>query len=502
PSASQSSTAGNPAGVYTVVVTAADPHGATVTQSFNWTVTNPGPDAANDSNSTDEDVPLAVSAADGVLDNDSDPDGDALVVDAVNGIAANVGSVVTGTNGGTFTLNPDGSYLFDPNGQFGDLAVGETRTTSITYTISDGEGGTDTATLEVTVTGTNDGPVAVGTLPGRSNEDADAVADVDVSGVFADLDASDTLTYSATGLPAGLTLHPATGIISGTIDPSASQSSTPGNPAGVYAVVVTADDGHGGTVTQSFTWTVTNPVPDATDDVNTVDEDTLLTVSAADGVLDNDSDPDGDMLVVEAVNGVEANVGTSVGGTNGGTFTLNADGSYDFDPNGQFDDLAVGETRTTGITYTVSDGEGGTDTATLEVTVTGTNDAPVALNDANTTDEGTPLAVSAADGVLDNDSDPEGDPLVVQAVNGAEGNVGTSVGGTNGGTFTLNADGSYDFDPNGQFDDLAVGEARTTRITYTVSDGEGGTDMATLEVTVTGTNDGPVAVGTLPGRSS
>ncbi|WP_114953922.1 Ig-like domain-containing protein [Sphingosinicella terrae] len=502
PSASQTGTPGDPAGTYAIVVTAADPHGASVTQSFTWTVTNPGPVASDDAGTTGEDLPLAVAAPDGVLGNDDDPDGDPLVVEAVNGLAANVGADVTGTNGGRFTLNSDGSYDFDPNGQFGDLAVGETRTTSITYTVSDAEGGTDTATLEVTVTGTNDGPVAVGTLPGQANADSDAVAEVDVSAAFADLDASDALTYSAAGLPAGLTLNPITGIISGTIDPSASQSGTPGNPAGVYAVVVTADDGNGGTVTQTFTWTVTNPAPGATDDVNTVDEDTPLTVGAADGVLGNDADPDGDALVVEAVNGVEAGVGTSMVGTNGGRFILNSDGSYDFDPNGQFDDLAAGETRTTSITYTVSDGEGGTDTATLEVTVTGTNDAPDAVDDANTTDEGTPLTVTAADGVLDNDSDPEGDPLVVEAVNGATANVGAAVTGANGGAFTLNADGSYAFDPDGAFDDLAVGETRTTSITYTISDGEGGTDTATLEVTVTGTNDGPVAVGTLPGQSS
>ncbi|RXZ65503.1 Ig-like domain-containing protein [Pelagerythrobacter rhizovicinus] len=604
-SASQTGTAGNPAGTYTVVVTATDGSGASVTQSFEWTVANPAPDALNDADTTDEDTALTVDAAGGVLGNDSDPDGDALTVGAVNGDAVNVGAVIAGSSGGAFTLNPDGSYGFDPNGEFDDLAVGETRTTSITYTVSDGEGGTDTATLEITVTGTNDGPVAVGTLPDQANEDADGVTTVDVISAFADVDASDTLTYTATGLPAGLTLDPATGIISGTIDNSASQTGTPGNPAGTYTVVVTADDGHGGTVSQSFTWTVANPVPSATDDSGATDEDTALAVDAAGGVLGNDSDPDGDALTVGAVNGDAANVGAVIAGSSGGAFTLNPDGSYGFDPNGEFDDLAVGETRTTSITYTVSDGEGGTDTATLEITVTGTNDGPVAVgtlpdqanedadgvttvdvtaafadvdasdtltytatglpagltldpvtgiisgtidnsasqtgtpgnpagtytvvvtaddgnggtvsqsfewtvanpvpsatDDSGATDEDTALAVDAAGGVLGNDSDPDGDALTVGAVNGDAANVGAVIAGSSGGTFTLNPDGSYGFDPNGEFDDLAVGETRTTSITYTVSDGEGGTDTATLEITVTGTNDGPVAVGALPDQAN
>ncbi|HEY4547687.1 MAG TPA: Ig-like domain-containing protein [Pedomonas sp.] len=501
-SASQSGTIGNPAGAYTVTITADDGHGGTATQDFIWVVANPAPNAADDLNITNEDTALVVNAADGVLGNDSDPDGDALSVSAVNGDAGSVGTSVAGSNGGTFTLKADGSYDFDPSGQFEDLAVGETRTTSITYTVSDGEGGTDTATLTVTVTGRNDAPEAVASLPAQSSFDADGVTNLDITAAFTDVDASDTLTYSAAGLPLGLTLDPATGLISGTIDNSASQTGTPGSPAGTYMVVITANDGHGGTATQTFTWIVANPSPIASDDLNTTNEDTPLIISAADGVLGNDSDPDGDAIAVSAVNAIAGNVGASVAGSNGGTFTLKADGSYEFDPNGQFEDLAVGETRTTSITYTVSDGEGGTDTATLEVTVTGVNDAPKALDDINTTSEDAPLAISAANGVPGNDSDVDGDALTVSAVNGNAADVDATIAGSGGGTFTLKADGSYDFDPSGQFEDLAVDETRTTSITYRVGDGKGGMDTATLTVTVTGANDAPETVASLPAQSS
>ena len=65
-----------------------------------------------------------------VLDNDSDADGDPLSVTAVD-TSATVGEV---------TDNGDGTFTYDPNGQFDDLAAGETATDSFSYTVSDGPG--------------------------------------------------------------------------------------------------------------------------------------------------------------------------------------------------------------------------------------------------------------------------------------------------------------------------------------------------------------------------
>src|SRR6056297_3921783 len=251
---------------------------------------------------------------------------------------------------------------------------------------------------------------------------------------------------------------------------------------------------------QTFTITITgeNDAPTAVNDTDSTDEDTAINRNAGNGVIDpNDTDPDTtDVLTVDQVEGAGGNVGNAVSGDNGGQFTINGDGSYSFDPNGAFEDLAVGDSRTTTVTYRVSDGEGGTDTATLTVTVTGENDAPTAVNDTDSTDEDTAINRNAGNGVIDpNDTDPDTtDVLTVDQVEGAGGNVGNAVSGDNGGQFTINGDGSYSFDPNGAFEDLAVGESRTTTVTYRVSDGEGGTDTATLTVTVTGENDAPTAV--------
>ncbi|MEZ5774508.1 MAG: Ig-like domain-containing protein [Hyphomicrobiaceae bacterium] len=275
--------------------------------------------------------------------------------------------------------------------------------------MSDGQGGTDTAVVTVTVTGVNDAPVVVdpatglagdpaAVVPAQSAADGETIAPLDVSGVFADADATDVLVFTASGLPAGLAIDPATGVISGTVDPSASLT-------GPHMVTVTATDPHGAFAEVGFVYAVSNPAPVAQDDALGASEDGPVTVGnvlADNGSgADHDTAPDSDALTVAAVNGDPALVGAGVAGSNGGVFTILGDGQVTFDPAGGFEDLAAGETRTTSIAYTVSDGQGGTDTAVVTVTVTGVNDAPVVVDPA-TGLAGDPAAVvpaqSAADG--------------------------------------------------------------------------------------------------------
>ena len=144
-------------------------------------------------------------------------------------------SGVTGSNGGVFSIDAAGVITFDPNGEFEGLAVGESATTTLVYEISDGEGGTDTATITVTINGVNDVPEVVSgsEIPDQVGTDNVAIAPIDVTAAFSDPDGTDVLTYTATGLPAGLTLNPTTGVITGTVDNSASQGGVDpvGNPA-------------------------------------------------------------------------------------------------------------------------------------------------------------------------------------------------------------------------------------------------------------------------------
>ncbi|WP_405278999.1 Ig-like domain-containing protein [Cobetia sp. Ld8] len=566
-------------GPFNIIVTADDGNGGTVTDTILLEVSNIPPEANPDQKTTGENA-LAVG---NVLLNDTSGDNDALVVSQVNGDSEGVGQAIAGTQGGEFTVSEDGSYAFIPGADFDDLAVDETRTTTISYQVSDGQGGVDTATLSVTVTGTNDVPVVSTPTPDASAEDGDEI-DIPAGDAFRDVDGSDDLTFTAAGLPDGVTIDPDTGRITGTLTADASQN-------GPFEITVTADDGNGGTVTDTFILTPSNTAPVAQDDAVTVAEKAL----ASGNVLDNDADGgnDTDALTVSQVGEDAANVGQPTAGDNGGQFTVNADGSYDFAPGADFDDLAVGESRTTTLSYQVSDGQGGVDTATLSVTVTGTNDVPVvstptpdataedgdaidipagdAFRDVDGSDDltftaaGLPdgvtidpdtgritgtltpdasqngpfeITVTADDGnggtvtdtftltpsntapvaqddavtvaekapasgnVLDNDADGgnDTDALTVSQVGEDAANVGQPTAGDNGGQFTVNADGSYDFAPGADFDDLAVDETRTTTLSYQVSDGQGGVDTATLSVTVTGTDDAPVVVSEIPDR--
>jgi len=336
----------------------------------------------------------------------------------------------------------------------------------------------------------NDSPqrtsLAGGGVTARGDEDGDAIAPLNMSHYFTDPD-GDPLSYRATGLPPGLTIDPKTGVVSGKIDGSASQGGPGGN--GEYVVKVTATDPDGKSVSHIIKWTVTNPPPQADDDAAATDEGTALNVGAAGGVLGNDADPDGDNLVVSAVDGDTGMVGKPVAGDNGGTFSINPDGSYTFDPAGQFDDLPAGQTRQTSITYTISDGEGGFDTATLTVTVQGTNDVPVVTDDARsvTEDAGVTAGMLSVDGAV-TITDPDAGESVFDPATAAF--TGSTHAGGQLGVIAINPDGTYTYRvANGAVQFLKAGESIVE--TYTVKSADG-TQTSTITITINGTNDVPV----------
>ncbi|MEL6383707.1 MAG: Ig-like domain-containing protein [Cyanobacteria bacterium J06626_18] len=113
-----------------------------------------------------------------------------------------------------------------------------------------------------------------------------------------------------------------------------------------------------------------------------------------------------------------------------------------------------------------------------------TNTAQIAGDDTVTTDEDTPLTGN----VLTNDNDADGDPLTVTAVNGTTVSIGTEVELASGALLTLNADGSFSYVPNDQFEFLGVGETAIDSFDYTVSDGQG-FSTATATVTIEGAEE-------------
>ena len=416
-----------------------------------------------------------------LLANDADPDGDPLAITSVGGrTMTSEGVTVAGSNGGTFTVLPDGSYVFTPGEAYRQLASGETATSTVSYSITDPSGATATATVIVTITGTNDGPVSTA-ISGLSSLDAQTNLSYDVSGHFSDPDTGDNLTYTATGLPPGLSIDPNTGIISGDIDHSASR----GGIDGRYTATITATDTSGATTSQKFDWNVANAIPTVADDTGAADEDAPLEVSARHGVLANDSDPDGDILTVSQVNGSAANVGVAIAGTNGGTFTLNADGSYTFTPGSAFQHLGIGEKAYSSITYSVSDGEGGTATATLTIEIVGTNDTPVLQAQAHQVLEDHAAFGNVLIGAVDVDNDTL--TITTFTVNGTKYDAGSTAHLAGVGSILIKADGSYVFTPDSNWN------GDVPPITYTATDGAT-TTSSTFDLQVQSVNDAPVSL--------
>ncbi|ELS05398.1 VCBS repeat-containing protein, partial [Xenococcus sp. PCC 7305] len=190
-------------------------------------------------------------------------------------------------------------------------------------------------------------------------------------------------------------------------------------------------------------------------DFNT-DENTAFTTSS---VLANDTDPNEDTLSITAID----TTGTL------GIVTNNGDGTFNYDPNGQFDSLNDKESATDTFSCIISDGNL-TDTGTVTIAIAGVNDPPIANDDSFNTDEDTPFTTGSA---LANDTDPEGDSLTITAID----TTGTL------GIVTNNGDGTFDYDPNGQFDSLNDGESATDTFSYTISDGNL-TDTGTVTIAI------------------
>ena len=105
-----------------------------------------------------------------------------------------------------------------------------------------------------------------------------------------------------------------------------------------------------------------------------------------------DDDADGDTLFVTEVNGNSALVGTSVTLSSGALVVVGSDGMFSYNPNGQFDSLAPGESSTDSFSYTINDGHGQSSIANVTITVLGKNETLTVtlFADDPTAGEGTP----------------------------------------------------------------------------------------------------------------
>ncbi|NNN25662.1 retention module-containing protein [Pseudomonas nitroreducens] len=367
---------------------------------------------------------------------------------------------------GLLVLNPNGTWQYNPNGDYNGAD-------SFTVIVTDARGATSTLVVNVGITPVNDAPVATGTYTSTVTDTAANDSFAEIKGQLTATDVDDTnLTWSgsAKGAYGELTVN-ADGSYTYVVDANAVNALPQGqNPSESFTVTVT--DPSGATDTRVITINVqgANDTPVAQDGQASVTEDSVI----------------GGQLVATDRDTGSALTFTTNGNPPAG-FTLKPDGSWTFDgKDPAYQHLAEGETQVVQVPYTVTDEHGATSTATLTVTLTGTNDAPVALPGAATTEENTVL-----NGQVPAASDVDGSVTGYQLTTGV---------GQGNGSLSFNPDGSYSFNPGKDFDSLAQGETRDVTFTYQAKDNNGAlSDPQTITITVTGTNDAPVAQ---PGTAS
>lgn len=450
---------------------------------------NSAPVAVNDSIAFVEDGGAQTG---NVLDNDTDANNDTLTVAgfSIGGVAGTLGAPFTITNVGSLTLAADGSYSFTPLADYaGPVPV-------VTYTVSDGWGGTASASLSITLTKVNDAPAGADKTIALSEDSSYTFKAADFGFTdTTDSPANSLLTVKITTLPAAGTLY------LGADPVTAGQTIAVGDlgqlkfiPAaddngGAYASFTFQVQDNGGTSnggsdldatpnTVTFDVTAANDAPDAGPDTDTAVEDG----SAPTGnLLDNDSDPDGDTLAVTTAAGA-VTAATAVGSDTAiaglyGTLTLSDDGSYSYavdNSNAAVDALrTTGDTLSDTFTYTIADAGGLTSTSTLTITIEGSNDGPSAANDYNVAKETTNdvTGYNATGNVLDNDSDVD-ENGETQAVTGLTATATASTSGSNTTVLTFAAtqsnlssvsDGAYVFlDNSGAKDPLMDGATHVT----------------------------------------
>ena len=403
---------------------------------------------------------------------------------------------------------------------------------SIDVIANDGNGGTVTDTFSITVANTNDVPILANAIPNQNATEDSAFNFQFNSNTFSDVDVSDTLTYSAqlaggSALPAWLSFDPVTRTFSG----------TPLNAhVGTVSIEVIADDGNGGSVTDTFTITVanTNDAPSVTITATDyfADEQTPIDLH---GTGISVADVDGDALTITLTaegsnSNLAATVGTTgvviVSGVNTNTLVLTGTAA-------QLNDLFAGNGGST-LTYrlsgdtpvvtrmlTISANDGslsGSDTATINITAL--NDAPEnTVPGGQVTSEDTSLVFSSVNGnriqIDDLDVGAGNLQVTLSVTNGT-----LTLGGTTGLIFTT-GDGTNDsslvfsgtktninnalsiltFNPTTGYNGTAV-------LAITTSDlgnsGSGGIliDSDTVNITITAVNDAPTVANTIPNQNT
>ncbi|WP_109300564.1 Ig-like domain-containing protein, partial [Aquimarina sp. AU474] len=391
----------------------------TATVTFDVTSVDDSPTANDDSLTVDEDSTAGVANQIDVSTNDNiggdGGDGDDF-------------ALATGPSNGTVTEVSDGVFQYVPD-------VGFSGTDSFTYTITDVDGSTVTATVNITVNDTGN-PIAV-------DDTASTTEDTPVT--TGNVLTNDTVIDNAT-----ITAFDATSTNGGTVLNNGDGTFTYTPPVGfvgddTFTYTLCDDDIPPTCSTATVTVTVGDAGdPVAVDDTVTTTEDTPVTTG---NVLDNDTVIDNATITA-----------FDTTSTNGGTVVNNGDGTFTYTP-------PVGFVGDDTFTYTLCDDDTPPSCSTATVTITvGDEGNPVAVDDTVTTTEDTPVTTG---NVLDNDTVVDNATITA-----------FDVTSTNGGTVVNNGDGTFTYTPPTGF----VGD---DTFTYTLCDDDTPPSCDTATVTVT-----------------
>ncbi|WDE12560.1 Ig-like domain-containing protein [Thalassomonas haliotis] len=378
------------------------------------------------------------SALPGVLANDNDPDGDPLVLQP---------SLIDNVDNGTLTIDSEGFFTYIANGNF-------TGTDSFVYAIEDGRGGTAQASVTITVGADNTPPIAVSDSYATDKSTALVVDGNELPGLLAnDSDAdNDELILQLPLITAPN--HGELNIASNGFFTYTPADDFTGTDTFVYAI----SDGRGGTAQASVSISVavinTDPVANG-DNYQTAQSSPLIVDgNSLPGVLENDTDPENDPLVVTGV----------ISDVTNGSLTLTEDGLFTYTPDEDF-------FGSDSFTYAIEDGRGGTAQASVQITVNAVNFPPLAQDDDITLDEDEVIIID----VLLNDSDQDGDTLTV-TLDSLQ---------TNHGELSL-ADNKLSYTPTPDFNGI-------DSFSYFIDDGHDHNVSAIVTLTINPVNDAPLA---------
>ena len=411
-----------------------------------------------------------------------------------------------------FTVDASGKWTMDASGStYQHLAVGQTATYTVPFTVTDSSGAQSTSALTLKVTGTNDAPVAQAATATAVEHETLSSPGVVASATdgsalvitFTTTAANQTVSFNwnfkaVDGLPyndfafvqangqAASLLSNVAAVGAGGTSGNHTYSQTYASP-GTYQIVVGVAD-FGDTAVDA-NLSVSN-ITGAT--INSVVSNGSITSSNGSYLLTSSGETaqqliglvtklpvTGQLVATDADDNHTLSFSQTPGSATVAGFSLTSDGKWTFDAsNAAYNSLAAGEIKTITIPYTVTDEHGATGASTLTIAVTGTNDAPIATATSKTVAEDTQSTGQLTATDVDN-----GDKLTY-TIDSSKAPVG----------FTVDSDGKWAFDTSGTtYQSLGVNQSVTYTVPFTVTDKSGATSNSTLTLKVTGANDAPVA---------